>query len=269
MDKSKVARRINFEENNSGVNNNATVIGTLIAKGRDESIVDRTFDEVNDLLNIDKQVPDGVNVHVNPGEDDFDADEEELDYEDDVPDGDSGDSNAGLELLCVGTSGSKGKRKEKGTTATDEEKFLDQNPQLQKLFDHYLSKKLETVCGEKEKNMIKILKTAGSGKNKSNKVQRNLVRDNQMIKSPSDTTIYMPALKRPLDKEIAVSNEARENWLIDNELVEEKVPKKQNKSDSIIEKISRFVESIRMDQQTEDEEENQQREHPQAGPSTS
>ena len=215
--------------------------------------------EVVDMLNIDKHVSDGVNVHIE-GDDPFEDGEEELDYED-VPN---------PEILDEASA-------ERAPEQTEEEKFLQQNPQLQKLFDHYLDKKLQNVqANSDEGKMIQLLKKAGNGEVQVQQ-RRELLKDKprentNIVKSPSDTTIYAPALQKPKNviatsrsvrNEIGkfLSNEARQFpganvgthesqiSMVDEQEI---VPQNSNTKEQLIDRITRFVESIRMEQQEED-----------------
>ena len=110
----------------------------------------------------------------------------------------------------------------------DEADYETLDPKTRRLFDKLLNKKLSKADNQKKLEESSHAKEAGAGGMNGNRVQPRL------IKSPSDTTLYTLAFPRPS------IDGAR--W-IGNKFMRD--PRKVD----IIEKISNFVESIRMEGQ--------------------
>ena len=222
-----VKRRIIFDEiaevglgsghvrSRVGENNNAPIDCQKSKKSLQESIPQNNF------------VGDGYLCEV----------EEELDYEYD----EQLDNNNIVE--ASGSSDNDeiegGSRSIGGTEATEmDEQTLLQNPGLRKLFNQLLDERIEQVKKNGESSGSTILSTF-SPQNQNKDKTPGLVKDR--IKSPSDTTIYVPALKR---NSIAVNG--NNSPLIENVINSGLAV--NNSGD----KISDFVEAIRMEQELED-----------------
>ena len=151
---------------------------------------------------------DGVDVNVDPALDD-------LDYHDNIhPDEYGSDDESMAETVPepddTRDDGREDERDELhlGATATataTEDDILKQNPQLKKLFNQFLDERLKQAEKDGIKGgaaeVIKGLKEPKTSKKSADEVNfSNKPRNKStVVKSPSDTTIYVPALARPND----------------------------------------------------------------------
>ena len=159
---------------------------------------------------------DGVDVDV----------EDDLDYEDDVEYNErqtmqeSEDEESEIELGATGST-------------VEEERILRETPGLRKLFNKYFDERLKETTkltkGTQNEEKTKTKKVGG----KSKIVVR------QIVKSPSDTTIYTPALRK------------RHTGLNMNQAAPVNTNMKNPANycgNNIVDRISNFVESIRMEE---------------------
>ena len=142
-----------------------------------------------------------------------------------------------------------------GATMQDQE-FLDKNPQLKRLFNRFLDERLKQAESEGgAAAIIKGLKKNDKGKS-TEKDKAICVNRAINQKSPSDTTIYVPALNRPNFNNEGMLSTASPNLvnvnarLIDggeafNRPTEHRRSFQLIDEPSIIDKVERFVESIR------------------------
>ena len=148
---------------------------------------------------------DGIQISVNSDEEE----EEELDY-DDILDDDQGSVHdmeaveGGTEMNVDSGDEDKGLLENNQFVATDsdillgassatitDEEMVMSNPHLCKLFNKMLDERIRTVNEKGESSSSHVL-TTNTPKASLNKVKDPV----QIIKSPSDTTIYAPALNK-------------------------------------------------------------------------
>ena len=126
----------------------------------------------------------------------------------------------------------------------DEDEVLDKNPQLKRLFNKFLDERLKLAEAEGSSSgaaaIIRNLKTPDKS-SKNTDLARNFNRTiNQ--KSPSDTTIYVPALSRPHDP---VVDEVGPSPVLLNRIRHPTGNVTMNREASVFDKISNFVETMR------------------------
>ena len=148
-----------------------------------------------------------------------------------------------------------------GISSGEEAQFLAQNPGLKKLFNQFLDERLKqeqkNVNNSRQSltNTLKVTKSnRPGGEGESNDRMRRI----NVVKSPSDTTIYAPALTANrasqdihVVREINVNSpEAEQIWQQRQQLTEDETNRNGNQitthdKGSLIDKIANFVESIR------------------------
>ena len=180
--RSKVAKQINFDANDgSGVNNNAKPAVT----------------SKEELLDMSKHLldcNDGVRVAVNESE------EEELDYYDDVDDQGEGSGSSMMDQdqedqFVAGQSSSNKQVGQQPTNAmaADDLNALMNDPRFRSVFNKMWDEKVKEAQdkGETSASVVLTAPTPGKG----SRPKGNIYSSKQQ-KSPSDTTIYAPALNR-------------------------------------------------------------------------
>ena len=252
--KPKVVKRINF----TSKNNNATVgivrkvkqlnestgkskiITPLCTKLCDKSKTDklrvtqlkRTLED-SEIAELNKN--DGIALSI--GDDLPEVDEDELDYEDDVDDTVSipaEDDDAGDSDMIIGVTGA----------SMDEEQIMKQNPSLRRLFNHFLNKRIKQAENNGESSKSTLL-TGLTPSNKNDGKGKIIQKDRAIVKSPSDTTIYMPALNKQLKQvDINKNLNTRENERENN----------QSRMTDMTNRVSNFVEAVRMEQAQQEQE---------------
>ena len=198
-----------------------------------------TAETLNDKNSKDKsQIKNHIAIAVTTAEED----DVELDYEDDVVQMDPpsqldefSDENPESESQAGASSYLPAEPVQQAMTNITEEQLMA-IPNLQSLLDSIVNKKVEEKLataksgGISGKNGTPMqMRPSGTNMNGSH---RKVDRKGNVVKSPSDTTLYMPALNR-LTKE---------------KLVENFMPLQQNTNndEQVMEKISGFVENIRI-----------------------
>ena len=175
---------------------------------------------------------DGIMISVD-GVDDS-VDEELLDYVDDVVDNEelvelSGEATT----LVAGTS----KTGEITQQLTDEE--LANNPRVKNLFNLFWEEKMKEMKRSEETGRKSDSDGAGKADEGNLKTKKS-AGQSPLIKSPSDTTIYAPALKQKLNKPIDGLP-----VVLENELPE-------GNQSQINQMISNFVDNVRLEQVNRD-----------------
>ena len=210
----KVRKRLNFikepEQNNdetcTGQNNNAT------------ALVDHNL--------LKSKTGDGIDIAVETGDD-------ELDYEfteekEDQFDSSDGSSDHEVEI-------NQTKQQQNLTQEEKDKKLLEDNPSLKRLFNQMLDERIKqaTKSGEGSKStLLTSLSPCGATGNSGNKPNGGPLQS-RVTKSPSDTTIYTPALGRKNNR----NNQTDVTIGQRNALV----------SNTLSNHIDRFVEEVRTD----------------------
>ena len=188
---------------------------------------------VNNHRNI--QNNDGIEIEISVNEQEMESllqdyeSDSELDYDDVVEENNSQDDTANSEVVigesAVNDSGSK-----------YQEKRLRRDNKIRALVNQLLEEKLKSVGQIQANNGTTGRKTIETPVQKKINEQRPIRLSNQ-VKSPSDTTLYSPALCRQVEKDkVSVSNYAVE-----------KEANQQTESVIMIEKIVNFVDAMRLE----------------------
>ena len=145
----------------------------------------------NNRKQINKLVFDGIQVSVNS-----DEEEEELDYEDDVGD-DEADSMTQDQQDEQPIEESLDNSLGLGVTSANisDEQLIMNNPHLKRLLNKMLDERIKNACENGESSNSQLLSKLTPNDESKNKQNGKTSKGNMTIKSPSDTTIYMPALK--------------------------------------------------------------------------
>ena len=215
---------------------------------------------------------DGIKVSVN-------SDEEELDYEDDLPEDDSGSIDQEIdkvvtadkqpaESLMLGATSSM-------MTDEQNEQIIMNNPHLRKLLNKMLDERIADAQQRGESSGSQILSrlTLPTQQGRINTQVQGKVGGGVLVtKSPSDMTIYVPALNRSnryneLQPEIILDSErmkrrSREVDLGTNNeqskqaVLPQKVDLMQDKSDktNVMLKISNFVDQMQIQSKETDQQ---------------
>ena len=253
--KSEVRRKIVFKDTAQHLSNDITDFDDQVVK-----VVETPAKLISKDLNryqiTDPVLHDGVEVDVDPADDDFDL----MGPVEKVSDEIEGSA------ICDDVSQILNNESQK---VSDEAMFLKQNPKLEKLFDHYLGEKLkllpEGAVGTVAARAILTgvhgvqpqpgTSSEGQGQGMENAIgnnnpalscnnnavfRQNVVKQvNKTVKSPSDTTIYAPAFARDSPNNI-------------NRLTQVQLPQMTENvafvNDNTIDKITQFVEAVRMEQ---------------------
>ena len=173
-----------------------------------------------------------VQVHVDP------AEEEELDYSGDEVDE---EDSMIMDEPPVQNEDTGLDESVSGDREEDPEKLLNENPKLAKLFNHVLNKRFDQYKKQHE--------NGSAGKASTSKNEGRIL---IQVKSPSDTTLYKPALRKLDYGEVIRNSTVVNNTPINREA-------RMNADASVNEHvISNFVEAIR--QETDQIDRNEQRE---------
>ena len=210
-----------------------------IYDNKTQEIVENSYENI---LNIDKS--DGIQVMVDT--------DEELDYIDDVDADDSRGSNCGDEMseLVLGAT---------GKTYHDEKQLMS-NPHiknlLNKMLDEHFEQEFAKHLGETSKSTVltKTIDSTPTGRCTQNKnINAAAI---EKIKSPSDTTIYAPALA--LKAARRTNNEDNLMFLHSNDLgFEEKLTQQAQDLNigegevQILNNVSNFVDDMRKQHEME------------------
>ena len=160
---------------------------------------------------LTKDVFDGIQVSVNS--------DEELDYEDDLPDPDEDGSvfhqsdkeeTDDTDGLAVAESTNNGLGLGASSASMTEEETIMNNPHLRKLLNKMLDERIKdaNIRGESSGSQLLTRMTPQAEQsskgpkrnNTGNSLPRNNNLGNALVKSPSDTMIYVPALKRVVNQ---------------------------------------------------------------------
>ena len=210
---SKVKRKLDFvyegdsdaivkggEKTDLDKNNNAQLLkkGVVIQKGntKQRKVLKNSAGRREKVKENKVSLFDGIKVSVN-------SDKEELDYEDDLPEDDSGSIDQEIdkdvtvdkqpaESLMLGATSSM-------MTDEQNEQIIMNNPHLRKLLNKMLDERIADAQQRGESSGSQILSrlTPPTQQGKKNtQMQGKLGGGVLVTKSPSDTTIYVPALNR-------------------------------------------------------------------------
>ena len=162
--------------------------------------------------------------------------------------------------------------------STEEQRILSKNPQLERLFNQFLDERLKkekartggessgsTLLSTANPALVQDASREGNTKfrEKGQYIQNTANAQNQTIKSPSDTTIYVPAIQRAKDQSEMLrlgdmhlkdrfSNEQSQFKAVGHEISNNPTQNKQRNSVNLgldhemIEKISNFVDELRV-----------------------
>ena len=286
MNKKQKLTKLQGKESNvitsEDVNNNATCIGK---DKRYETIRKRTLSNSRKEIkqaNLKDKLPefiqgDGVNLDVsvegsNPSDSDdevnrSDSDDvldsvsdldEELDYVDDVESQDQERPTTGSEVQFR-TPDSQGGSSSRELTAADMMKNMMENPQLRQIFNEMIDERVKDKTQKNQKSNSDK-ETGRKGLNKE--------RVNNIVKSPSDTTIYAPALKLTPNKLLTADGNVQlpVHQNVNNQMgmpimmqrnemaVNEQIAVNNHQNpEQMIQNISNFVDNIRLENEgTED-----------------
>ena len=224
---------------------------------------------------------DGIQISLN-------SDEEELDYDDIV----SQEEEGSIDQLSE--NGEENNNAKNDTTlGTSSSNFADEqtimnNPHLHKLLNkmlderikiatsgecslsQLLSKMTPTNSADKMENVNKVNKDGSDKKKKTGKQGMSI----NVVKSPSDTTIYAPALKRitrpVIDGNIGINLDVEKTRSIVNK--QPQTTTKENnisKEPELISKISNFVDQLRIEFDSEGNDSDEQQTQQMARPRSS
>ena len=235
------SRNVENDIDHEASNNNATV---CIAELHVSSAADQN-----------NQKGDGIDCFVDPG-----TKEEKLDYDFSEGDFEENSQNQNVNVdsdleVSMGPMESSANDE----SLNDEQKLLEQNPGLRNLFNKLLDERIKQAADKGESSQSTLLSTmTPPAKGKSNhKQQSQLVAAKQKVivqksvKSPSDTTIYVPALTRKdrtlNDNCIVVGDRDRQNVQgINSPMFSGNNTRNSDIfKDQIMNRISNFVDSIR------------------------
>ena len=279
----KAKRKIDFVYQDSnkmskvGQNNNAQVLNK--SKERTNSKLDRSrWQQISGRTNLPKEKVetskleawlinfDGIQVSVN-------SDKEDLDYVDDISDqddkngniiGDVSDEVNSPNVRDQETNGNRMGRSEitvdtvmdlgaTSNTLTDEQLIMS-NLHLKRLLNKMLDERIQEAMKKGESSESEILSRMTPPNTQTQSKYRGIV---TVVKSPSDTTIYAPALNLVPTPVVNLVNQNRD---LDREKSKRSANSKlamtchnrvdgQNNPD-IINKISKFVDQIRIDHES-------------------
>ena len=136
---------------------------------------------------------DGIQVSLN-------SDEEELDYVDDVPQAEDFDDEHGsiMDVQPTQTNTKSDLLLGASSASINDENLVMNNPHLKKLFNQMLDERIKQASERGESSSSQLLTTLtpnGATVNKTPEKSSGKTTVN-LVKSPSDTTIYAPALQR-------------------------------------------------------------------------
>ena len=214
------------------------------SKTKDQSMTHPIVD-IDDITQFDNMEGDNVQVDVNPLEDDLMGGEEYA--EDNDPNGDSGQDLDPNKIFSYSVD-EQGSESEVTFPRKKQMVQLDENdPALQKLVNKLVNEKLQIALSASRNTKDGTGKTAGLNTN------MNLISDSigstpktprmvvaNKVKSPSDTTIYAPALNR----NCVQSNQIGMNL---TNLANGGNQANQDNNDRLLHQISNFVENIRLE----------------------
>ena len=215
MVKNKDQRRVLIKEKDKDSNNNATILPQKGVKRNSTSLEKPGMAETSKKTRSQSKIRDDIAVSVQPR---FSEDDEEelLDYDDirdseveseiDTNDTSEDESNTDHEVILSQRSANK-----------KEEKLNEDDPRVQNLLSRLLKEKIEKgelqEVKNRDKNRDDRRDTAkGKEKGDGKELDKDKCLDpiSPMIKSPSDTTIYAPALSKrnaiPVDKHTHMIN---------------------------------------------------------------
>ena len=216
------------------------------------------------------KIDDGIKISVGA---DMSSDEEELDYEDDLMDEDEHGSieaedfrqNEDLEVTDeVEEPTRRGNAKSlvtdseimlgaSSSTLNDEEMVMS-NPHLKKLFNKMLDERIKQVAAkEGESSRSQILTSLTPQHVDKTPERTGKVKNSNVIKSPSDTTVYAPTLSRNIHSGVGNEQLNRQTGgnvkdLRPTEVTEiNNVNLKQQLDGNVINHISNFVDQMRIE----------------------
>ena len=161
----------------------------------------------NDMSKIVDHEDDGINLRVRTGEDDFGDTTVDSGADSDIDDTNEDDDDEQDTEVGVTTLSNEGKSRKEDTFSRDEFVKLTKNAEFRKLMKEMVDEELDEREKEREQ------------KRKRSEAKATQDGNNNIIKSPSDTTLYTPALRKGIE------------------------------ANSAVHKISEFVENIRLETQ--------------------
>ena len=224
--KGKKLNEINIDKKNASLVQNVSIVGEDLDGEEDEP--------------IDPRLDDGIQIGVSLR----DSDDEYREVEDDDNHSES-DSEPNENAFTEQREQNQDTRKVERRKSLMEKLSPEMIGLLDELLDEREKEKKETTTADKTGRVTGITPTKQTKINEPTKNNNRRVQQANLVKSPSDTTIYRPALRHNKESEKLTP-------LILNEQASLNT---KNVGDNMYEKISNFVESLRLEQDKFDDEE--------------
>ena len=253
-------RASKFNDETTVVGTAKSLINSIKAKRAKQAANSEKGDQVNERATETVTTPremiteneddrnDGVEIEIDPREDQYGDDERSIDDEEEEFSDEQVDhhvnSSSEIESEYESETGSSSESSSEDEVMTEKEKLklLRKDPGVRKLIDHLVGEKLSKEKKRYKKNKGKNnVKNPKSGKNLKliTKADKTKPPVKNVIKSPSDTTLYTPALR----KDINVGQNLLEKlnqWGQNNQNGTE-----NNSQIDMLDKISTFVDQAR------------------------